>query len=70
MENFNNVTSIGASRRWEKTRRKWAPYEACPTCHAVAGNPCRNLQLSSWPGGATTRNEPHPDRPKKTTDAG
>lgn len=72
MENYSNVSSIGAARRWETTRRKWAPYGNCPTCEAVAGNPCRNQQRSGWAASTTLRNEPHPERPRKaaSTDAG
>lgn len=46
-------------------RRKWAPYDRCGECNAIAGNPCRNQQRSSWPGGTTVRNKPHPSRPLK-----
>lgn len=65
MEGFDNTSSIGSARRWESTRRKWAPYDSCGTCHAVAGNPCRNQQRSGWAAATTLRSEPHPGRPKK-----
>lgn len=48
-------------------RRKWAPYDKCPDCDAIAGNPCRNVNRSGWPGGSNVRNKPHPTRPLKAT---
>lgn len=65
MEGYNHTTSVGAERRWDAMRTKWAPYDACPDCHAVAGNPCRNLQKGGWPGRNTLKTEAHANRPRK-----
>lgn len=56
---------VSREREWEAMRRKYATYDACPDCNAIAGNPCRNRQVSAWPGGPQLRREPHPNRPLK-----
>lgn len=64
MDGYSNRQGA-ASERWERLRKAYQDYDACPTCHTVAGNPCRNMNNSGWLGGNTVRNQPHPDRPKK-----
>jgi hypothetical protein len=69
MEAYTHEQSHGAAARWERLRKLYADYEACPTCHTVAGNPCRNVSKTSWPSSTTLRSKPHPNRPKKKSDA-
>lgn len=68
MEAYTPEQGYGASERWERLRKAFADYDSCPACHAVAGNPCRNLSKTAWPSGNTLRSKPHSDRPKKKTE--
>lgn len=50
--------------REESQRRRYAGLDACPRCHALPGNPCREEPMRGS-RVVRPRTKPHPERPPK-----